>query len=64
MKIDDIEYVYENTWFITCSNQPYYGGGMIISPEAKPDDGKLNLTIVYNLSRYKLLLVFLSVFFW
>jgi diacylglycerol kinase (ATP) len=63
LTIDNIEYEFENTWFITCSNQPYYGGGMIISPEAKPDDGKLNLTIVHNLSRHKLLLVFLSVFF-
>lgn len=53
---------YSNTWFITISNQQYYGGGMKISPAADPSDGFLDLTIVHSLTRWKLLMVFLSVF--
>ena len=54
---------YEKVWFATVSNQPYFGGGMKISPQSDPMDGKLELTIVYNLSRLKLLLMFVTVFF-
>jgi diacylglycerol kinase (ATP) len=60
--IDGEKKRFEHTWFITVSNQQYYGGGMKISPTADPSDGLLDLTIVHSLSRFKLLLVFLSVF--
>jgi diacylglycerol kinase (ATP) len=36
---------------------------MKISPDALPNDGLLNITVVHELSRIKLLLVFVSVFF-
>jgi diacylglycerol kinase (ATP) len=60
--IDGKKYTFPDTWFVTVSNQPFYGGGMKISPHATAKDGKLNITIVHKLSRLKLLLVFLSVF--
>jgi diacylglycerol kinase (ATP) len=60
--IDGKKHTFPDTWFVTVSNQPYYGGGMMISPHATANDGKLNITIVHRLSRLKLLLVFLSVF--
>ncbi|KIL43899.1 diacylglycerol/lipid kinase family protein [Jeotgalibacillus soli] len=62
IEVDGIMEQYSNVWFISVSNQPYYGGGMKISPKAIPQDGLLDLTIVHNLSRWKLLAVFLSVF--
>jgi diacylglycerol kinase (ATP) len=62
LTIDGKRYRFEQTWFVTVSNQPYYGGGMMIAPAAQPDDGLLDLTVVHQLSRLKLLLVFLSVF--
>ncbi|WLR56023.1 diacylglycerol kinase family lipid kinase [Mesobacillus subterraneus] len=55
-------YKYSNAWFVTVSNQPYYGGGMKIAPVALPDDGILDITVVHQISRLKLLLVFVSVF--
>lgn len=61
--IDDQLKSYENVWFITASNQPYFGGGMKISPTSKTDDGVLELTVVHNLNKYKLLFVFITVFF-
>ncbi|WP_246027561.1 diacylglycerol/lipid kinase family protein [Lysinibacillus antri] len=54
---------YENVWFATISNQPYFGGGMKISPNSITNDGLLEMTIVSNLSKVKFLLLFLSVFF-
>jgi YegS/Rv2252/BmrU family lipid kinase len=62
LKIDKVEYKFEKTWFVTISNQPYYGGGMQISPHASPIDGELDITVVHHLTKYKLLLVFICVF--
>lgn len=62
ISIDGNTEIYDKVWFITISNQPFYGGGMKISPSALPNDGILNITIVHQLSRLKLLSVFLSVF--
>ncbi|WP_298833065.1 diacylglycerol kinase family protein [uncultured Planococcus sp.] len=54
--------VYKDVWLATISNQPYFGGGMKISPTSKTDDGLLELTVVHHISRLKLLLVFGTVF--
>ncbi|CAH2717001.1 Putative lipid kinase YtlR [Neobacillus rhizosphaerae] len=62
LSIDGQKHIFEKTWFVTVSNQPYYGGGMKIAPDAQPDDGQLDITVVQQLSRWKLLLVFISVF--
>jgi diacylglycerol kinase (ATP) len=62
LSIDGTQHIFEQTWFVTVSNQPYYGGGMKIAPDAEPDDGLLDITVVHRLSRLKLLLVFISVF--
>ena len=53
---------FQNVWFVTASNQPYFGGGMKISPSSKTDDGLVELTVVHNLNKYKLLFVFITVF--
>ncbi|MEK4146944.1 diacylglycerol kinase family protein [Robertmurraya sp. FSL W8-0741] len=60
--IDGKKLHYKKAWFVTVSNQPYYGGGMKISPQADVGDGLLNVTIVQNLSRLKFFLVFITVF--
>lgn len=54
---------FEHVWFATISNQPYFGGGMNISPKSIPNDGRLELTVVHNLAKWKLLLLFVTVFF-
>lgn len=60
--VDGESHQFKDTWFVTVSNQPYYGGGMKISPYASALDGQLNITIVHQLSRLKFLLVFITVF--
>ncbi|WP_040207589.1 diacylglycerol/lipid kinase family protein [Neobacillus jeddahensis] len=62
ISIDGKKHIFDKTWFVTVSNQPYYGGGMKIAPAAEPDDGLFDITVVHQLSRLKLLLVFISVF--
>jgi YegS/Rv2252/BmrU family lipid kinase len=54
---------FQNVWFATVSNQPYYGGGMKISPKSDPTDGLLELTVVHDVSKLKFLVVFATVFF-
>jgi diacylglycerol kinase (ATP) len=54
---------FEKVWFATISNQPFFGGGMKISPQSNPADGEIEITLVHHLSRIKLLLLFASVFF-
>lgn len=56
------EQQFNNVWFVTVSNQPYFGGGMNLSPISKVDDGILEVTVVNNLPRLKFLLLFLTVF--
>ncbi|WP_107951296.1 diacylglycerol/lipid kinase family protein [Lysinibacillus parviboronicapiens] len=63
VRTNDQEWYFKEAWFVAMSNQPYFGGGMKISPMSKPDDGKIEVTIVYGISRLKLLLVFATVFF-
>ncbi len=59
---DNKSYSFDRVWFMTISNQPYFGGGMIIAPTADSKDGELDITVVHGLSRLKFLLVFVSVF--
>ncbi|MTD29531.1 diacylglycerol kinase family protein [Planomicrobium sp. YIM 101495] len=53
---------FEDVWLATISNQPFFGGGMKLSPTSKTDDGKLEITVVHGIRRLKLLLVFGTVF--
>jgi YegS/Rv2252/BmrU family lipid kinase len=45
------------------ANTPYYGGGMKIAPKAQTDDGKLDVCLIREISKVKLLGVFPSVYF-
>jgi len=62
INIDGQESSFEQVWFATVANQIYFGGGMKIAPNASAADGLLDIIIVHNLSRWKLLFVFISVF--
>lgn len=53
---------FENVWFIAASNQPYFGGGMKISPHSNAEDGKLEYTIIHRLGKCRFVMIFLKVF--
>jgi len=54
---------FDDVWFFVICNQPYFGGGMKISPASIPNDQLLEMTVVNKLSRWKLLFIFGTVFF-
>ncbi len=60
--LDDQVYPFTQVWLVAVANFPYYGGGMKVCPEALMDDGLLDICVVHNISRLKLLLVFSKVF--
>jgi len=62
IQIGEQTYCFRNVWFISICNGPYFGGGMKISPSSRSNDQQLELTVVHDLSRIKLLLVFMTVF--
>ncbi|GIN88155.1 diacylglycerol kinase [Heyndrickxia sporothermodurans] len=63
LMINGIQYTFDKAWFVTVSNQSYYGGGMKIAPQANPSDGEFEITVVHRISRVKLFFAFISVFF-
>ncbi|GAA0455796.1 diacylglycerol kinase family protein [Alkalibacillus silvisoli] len=53
----------DHTWLITVSNHPYFGGGMKIALDAEVNPNNFTITTVNNISRWKLLFLFITVFF-
>lgn len=60
--IDGDVTLYNRVWFLTVSNQPYFGGGMRIAPHAKANDQLLDVTIVHNLAAKTFLKMFWLVY--
>ena len=60
--VDGVERVFEAI-LCTVSNSPSYGGGLHITPEAKVDDGKLDLFILNAISRIELIKLFPKVYY-
>jgi diacylglycerol kinase (ATP) len=51
VSIDDREIIEGNMNLVGVANALYAGGGMMLSPEAKIDDGKLDVVTAFGLSR-------------
>lgn len=62
LHIDGKKQEFTNVWLIAVANCPYYGGGMKICPDARCDDGLLDLCIVHDISKWELLRVFPRVY--
>lgn len=62
LSVDGHWYEYENVWFVVIANIPNYAGGMIICPDARYDDGQLDICCVKNMSRSELLKMFPTVY--
>ncbi|PKR79333.1 hypothetical protein CEY16_06215 [Halalkalibacillus sediminis] len=53
---------FDDLWMLTVSNHPYFGGGMKIAPEATINSDEFTVTVVQKISKWKLLLLFSTVF--
>jgi len=62
MVIDGTHHKFEKTYLVVACNGMYFGGGMKIAPNAKIDDDHLDVLVVHNISRIKILLIFLSIY--
>ncbi|QGS68540.1 hypothetical protein CV093_08375 [Oceanobacillus sp. 143] len=51
-----------NCWMVTTGNHPYYGGGMKIMPNAKIQPNILPILIIQDISKWKVLSLFITVF--
>ncbi|WP_052087858.1 diacylglycerol/lipid kinase family protein [Paenibacillus wynnii] len=58
---DGTEHVYDKAWLVSVCNLPSYGGGLLICPQAKADDGLLDVCVVHGCSRGQLLRLFPTV---
>lgn len=54
--IDGTDYSLDTSWLTACGNTSSYGGGLAVCPEALPTDGILNITMLHDVSRMKVLL--------
>ncbi|GGC94184.1 putative lipid kinase YtlR [Thalassobacillus devorans] len=48
---------------VTVANHPYYGGGMKIAPQASLKDELYSIIIIERIAKWKILLLFITVFF-
>jgi len=62
VEVDGQSHLFQEAWFATVSNHPFFGGGMKISPDSDPADGSLETVIIHDISRWKILFLFLTVF--
>lgn len=58
----DGEYHEIDAMLCAVTNVDCYGGGMKVTPDARPDDGELDLFIVHKISRRELIKIFPSVY--
>ncbi|WP_203248821.1 diacylglycerol/lipid kinase family protein [Sporosarcina beigongshangi] len=53
--VDGENYTLKTPWLIACGNTSSYGGGLVVCPQASPSDGILNLTMLHDVGRMKIL---------
>ena len=62
IEVDGRRKEYKKVWFIVVANQPYFGGGLKVSPDASINDGRFHVIVVHNIPSFLFLLVFSTVF--
>ena len=59
---DNKKHTVRNVFFMTAMNQKYEGGGLPMAPQADPTDGLLSVCLVHGIPRWKILLMFPTIF--
>ncbi len=59
--VDGVHRHYKDVWLVNIANNPYFGGGIKVSPDAQMDDGLFHVMVVHSYSRWMLLCMFVSV---
>lgn len=61
--VDDQKFHFKRCFLFTINNHPYFGGGMKINPFALNDEDRYHVVLVHNISKWKILFLFVTVFF-
>lgn len=56
--IDKTHYKIQKVWLVAVANLPFYGGGLVICPKAKSDDGLFEICIVQGMSKWEFVRLF------
>lgn len=62
VSIDGEKKTFNKVYLVSVSNGKYFGGGMMIAPDAKVDDGMLDVVIVHDISRFNLFRIFPKIY--
>lgn len=54
--------IYVNAWLVAVANACYYGSGMMVAPQADPQDGYLDVVVVQNIPLLRFLRLFPQVY--
>jgi len=54
LKIDENPSVTWRLWNVAIANGRYHGGGMLVAPDALPDDGVFHITVIGNLPLHRI----------
>jgi len=55
-------HIFERCWMVTVANHPFYGGGMKILPNATIQPDHFSILVIHNISKWKILALFVTVF--
>lgn len=61
-KVDGKSYTEKKVWLASVMNAPYFGGGMMIAPEANRLEDELHLIIVKRIPKFMLFFIFPSIY--
>lgn len=61
--VDGKTWKQHKVWFVSVMNSAYYGGGMKIAPNAHREDDDLHVVIVKDIPKWKLILIFPTIYF-
>jgi diacylglycerol kinase (ATP) len=63
IEVDGEQQLLNDCWIVLTGNHPYYGGGMKIIPKAVAQPDVLPVLIIHSISKWKVLALFITVFF-
>ena len=62
VELDGVAHTFEKAYLVVGSNGQYFGSGMKIAPKANPEDDFIDVTIAHNISRLKIIFIFLTIY--
>jgi len=62
LEMDGKTHTFHKAYLVVGSNGQYFGSGMRIAPRANPEAASLEIVVAHNISRLKILFIFLTIY--